>query len=253
MNQGWFYILYGVMLLGAAGLYGLMPRPRARRTTSWRVLAGIAIVGLAVVGIRQMGGWDARHFYFWLLAIPALWGAVRVVSHPRPVYSAVYLVLVVLAVAGELVLADAEFLGAALVIIYAGAILITYVFVIMLAQQHGPAEYDHRAREPLAAVIVASLLVAAVAQLLSEPPTAPATTAHAASDALSRDVGNVRLVAGTLLARYFVALEAAGVLLWAAIVGAIWLVQRRGTAEDPASAIGSRRPLGQIGREVPPF
>lgn len=250
MSHAWFYILYGVMLLGAAGLYGLMPHPHARRTTWAGVVAAMAIVGLAVLGVRQMGDWETRRFYFWLLAIPALWGAVRVVSHPKPVYSAVYLVLVVLAVAGELILADAEFLGAALVIIYAGAILVTYVFVIMLAQQHGPAEYDNRAREPLAAVIVASLLVAAVAQLLTEQPAVPSVASRAASAAISGDAGNVRLVAGTLLTRYFVALEVAGVLLWAAIVGAIWLVHRRITP-DEAAAPG--KPLGQIGREVPPF
>ncbi|MBP7936712.1 MAG: NADH-quinone oxidoreductase subunit J [Phycisphaerae bacterium] len=250
MSHSWFYILYGVMLLGAAGLYSLMPRPQARRPSWAGVMVTIAIVGLAILGLRRMGDWDMRRFYFWLLAIPALWGAVRVVSHPRPVYSAVYLVLVVLAVAGELILADAEFLGAALVIIYAGAILVTYVFVIMLAQQHGPAEYDNRAREPLAAVIVASLLVAAIAQLLTEQPVA---ATQAASAAASGEPGNVRLVAGTLLTRYFVALEVAGVLLWAAIVGAIWLVHRRVTADEAAMPAGPGKPLGQIGREVPPF
>jgi len=250
VSHSWFYILYGVMLLGAAGLYGLLPRPQARRPAWAGVVVAIAIVGLAILGLRRMGDWDLRRFYFWLLAIPALWGAVRVVSHPRPVYSAVYLVLVVLAVAGELILADAEFLGAALVIIYAGAILVTYVFVIMLAQQHGPAEYDNRAREPLAAVIVASLLVAAIAQLLTEQPVA---ATQAAAAAASGDPGNVRQVAGTLLTRYFVALEVAGVLLWAAIVGAIWLVHRRVTADEPASPAGAGKPLGQVGREVPPF
>ena len=252
MSHAWFYTLYGVMLLGAAGLYGLMPHPQARRAAWAGVVAAMAIVGLAVLGVRQMGDWDTRRFYFWVLAIPALWGAVRVVSHPKPVYSAVYLVLVVLAVAGELILADAEFLGAALVIIYAGAILVTYVFVIMLAQQHGPAEYDNRAREPLAAVIVASLLVAAVAQLLAEQPAVPTAATRAASTAMA-DAGNVRLVAGTLLTKYFVALEVAGVLLWAAIVGAIWLVHRRVSPDEAATPTGAGKPLGQIGREVPPF
>ena len=56
-------------------------------------------------------------------------------GHPRPVYSAVYFVLVVLATTGLCVLAAAEFLAAALVIVYGGAIMVTYIFVIMLAQQ----------------------------------------------------------------------------------------------------------------------
>ena len=71
--------------------------------------------------------------YFWIFSAIALVGAVRVVTHPRPVYSALYFVLTVFATAGLFVLLWAEFMAAALVLIYAGAILVTYVFVIMLA------------------------------------------------------------------------------------------------------------------------
>ncbi len=60
---------------------------------------------------------------------------MRVVTHPAPVYSALYFILTVFASAGLFVLLSAGFMAAALVLIYAGAILITYVFVIMLASQ----------------------------------------------------------------------------------------------------------------------
>ena len=65
-------------------------------------------------------------------------GAIRVVTHPKPVYSALYFVLTVFASAGLFVLLWAEFMAAALVLIYAGAILVTYVFVIMLAAEAPP-------------------------------------------------------------------------------------------------------------------
>src|SRR5205085_8634847 len=60
--------------------------------------------------------------YFWIFSIIAIVSAVRVITHERPVYSALYFVLSVLASSGLFVLVNAEFLAAALVLIYAGAI-----------------------------------------------------------------------------------------------------------------------------------
>jgi NADH-quinone oxidoreductase subunit J len=99
-----------------------------------------------------------------------------VVSHPKPVYSALYFVLTVLASAGLFILAWAEFMAAALVLIYAGAILVTYVFVIMLASQAQSgatgeggdvgAEYDRVSREPLAASIAGFALMGVILFLI---------------------------------------------------------------------------------------
>ena len=92
--------------------------------------------------------------YFWIFSAIAIVGALRVVTHSRPVYSALSFVLTVFASAGLFVLLWAEFMAAALVLIYAGAILVTYVFVIMLAARAGAggelADCDHAvSREPL--------------------------------------------------------------------------------------------------------
>ena len=93
---------------------------------------------------------------------------MRVITHPRPVYSALYFVLTVFASAGLFVLLDAEFMAAALVLIYASPpFLITYVFVIMLASQaRAPAstanflsEYDTVSREPMIASMVGFALM----------------------------------------------------------------------------------------------
>src|SRR2546421_9650034 len=101
--------------------------------------------------------------YFWISAAVAVAGARRVITHPRPVYSALYFVLTVMASAGLFVLMWAQFMAAALVLIYAGAILVTYVFVIMLASEAAPAgagmrqqlaEHDAISREPVVASAV---------------------------------------------------------------------------------------------------
>jgi NADH-quinone oxidoreductase subunit J len=100
--------------------------------------------------------------YFWIFSAIALVGALRVITHPKPVYAASVFVLTVFASRGLFVLLWAEFMAVALVLIYAGAILVTYVFVIMLAAEATPtsgpmaglAEHDAISREPLIACAV---------------------------------------------------------------------------------------------------
>lgn len=249
--------LYGILAVGAAGLYGLLPGAahRSRRAAVVCLLASLA--GFLVLGAQGLGWTSRDDFYFCVFGAVALIGAVRVVTHSRPVYSALYFVLVVLAVAGLLVLADAEFLAAALVIIYAGAILVTYVFVIMLAQQVGAPEYDTAAKEPLAAVLVAFVLVASVGSLMGHRlPANPirassVLSAPAASPSVPEEVpDNVVRLGGSLLTQYVVAVEIAGALLLVAMVGAIWIARRQ-VPVPPSGKLTS--PPGQIGRGVPPY
>ena len=57
--------------------------------------------------------------------------AIRVITHPHPVYAALYFILTIIAMAGLILLLSAEFMAFAVIIVYAGAILVTYLFVIM--------------------------------------------------------------------------------------------------------------------------
>jgi NADH-quinone oxidoreductase subunit J len=100
------------------------------------------------------------------------------VTHPKPVFAALYFVLVVLSSAGLFLVLQAEFMAFALIIVYAGAILITYMFVLMLAQQsqtdgghdiEAGTLYDRLPREPLAAVAVGFLLLATLGDALFSP------------------------------------------------------------------------------------
>ena len=108
--------------------------------------------------------------FFWIFSAIALVSAVRVITHPRPVYSRLYFIMTVFATAGLFVLMYAEFMAAALVLIYAGAILITYVFVIMLAssaqssESRGPleglTECDLVSRSPFTACLLGFTVMA---------------------------------------------------------------------------------------------
>ena len=76
----------------------------------------------------------------------AIVGGLLTVTSRNPVYSALWFASVVLSTSGLFLLADAPFLAAGTIIVYAGAIIVTFLFVIMLAQMEGKADYDRAAR-----------------------------------------------------------------------------------------------------------
>lgn len=182
-------VLVTLCALGAVGVGLLLP---SRRSATWRRLGGavatVAGLLLVLLAVRSadVAGWGGEvGVYFWVFAAIAVVSAVRVVTHPRPVYSALYFVLTVFASAGLFVLLWAQFMAAALVLIYAGAVLVTYVFVIMLAAEStggvgGEAklsEADAVSRDPFLAAATGFTLLGVLllvsADLRSIPPPVP--------------------------------------------------------------------------------
>ncbi len=281
-------VLHLVLALGAAAVFLCLPQPgpAGRRWRTAGLIFGVgAIAGLGGYFARWLGPAFEGRTFFLIFACLSMFSAVRVISHPKAVYSALYFVVVVLSVTALCILASAEFLGIALVIVYAGAILVTYVFVIMLAQQSGIAGYDQRAREPFAAVFIGFILAAAASQAMRSPPTprldadragrgfrlvslqvdpsrnSPAGGAGVRgfdSAELNEQVGNVQALGATLMTRYVVAVEVAGVLLLVAMVGAIAIAQKRIEPEALTPAERHERAardddVHRFGRQAPPF
>ncbi len=256
MTSTTVYLLYLVFALGGAGIYFLLPKPGRPQTAAGAVIGLLAVAGLITVLAAGVIAPDETTAYFYLFATIAVLAAARVVTHPKPVYSALYFVLVVIAVAALLVLQRAEFLAVALIIIYAGAILVTYLFVIMLAQQSGSPIYDRRCREPFFAVLAGFVLMAALAGRAGDLPprastrTIPVKATGEAGAAVRVVQSNTRAIGAAVMTRYVVALEIAGVLLLISMVGAIALSRKK----TPVEAIKAPpKPLGQIGREVEPY
>ncbi|MHC5109654.1 MAG: NADH-quinone oxidoreductase subunit J family protein [Planctomycetota bacterium] len=252
------YLIYFAFALLAGGTYFLLPRAVESRTRVglFFSIAGIAmLIGVMIAHLPP----DPGNVFFFLFATIAVVGAARVITHPVPVYSALYFVLVVVAVAAVLVLQGAEFTAMALIIVYAGAILVTYLFVIMLAQQEGAPIYDRNAREPFMAVLASFILMGAIAgksdDLVTVDQPAAVTAASTVEEAAttrttSSGIGNTRAMGNVVMTKYVVALELASVLLLISMVGAIAMSRKRVTTDGP---FPERRPLGQIGKEVKPF
>ena len=249
MTSAWVYLIYGVFALGALGVYLLMPQPGRTTRTGGAIISVAALAGVLALCADRFLAPSGVNVLFYVAAAVALVSAVKMITHEKPVYSALYFVLVVLAVTPLLLLQAAEFLAVALVIVYAGAILVTYVFVIMLSQQSDQPIYDRRAREPLLAVFAGFVTMAAVAGQIDEVPgisgERPAVTASEAAS-----VGNTTEVGAVMMEEYLVAFELAGVLLLIAMIGAIAVSRKQ---VPPDETVSAAPPPGKIGREVPPF
>lgn len=140
------------VLLGVVGFFLLLPRPRGRF-----VAGGIAAL---IAGAAVFGAWAYRTFgrpmpdligsvLFWLFAAGALVFGSVLVAQKNPARGAIAFAFVILSTCGLFLLLAAPFLMAATIIIYAGAIVVTFLFVLMLSQAAGPSDENDRSREPL--------------------------------------------------------------------------------------------------------
>src|SRR6187200_1649571 len=77
---------------------------------------------------------------FWFLSVVALFSALMVITNKNPVYSVLYLIITFFAISGHYILLNAQFLAIVNVIVYAGAIMVLFLFVIMLMNLNSDVE-----------------------------------------------------------------------------------------------------------------
>ena len=251
-------ILAGAVTAAAASLWLLLPRGTESPAARWLglLLGAAALAGFVATG-RRLGGLGEESVFLIVSLVAIVSGAATIVTR-SPVYSAIWFALALAGVAGVLLVLGAQFLGVATIVVYAGAILVMFLFVLMLAQPSGLASYDRVSSEPLlsavAGAILLGLLTLSIGRLSSEPalccgvPSRSAAVTAAAPveagsaavtpDPLAQD--QVARLGAELFGRHLLAVEVAGVLLLAALIGAIAVVSRGEAAleEERRSAIG---------------
>lgn len=156
-NTEWWPIVLP-LLAGGAAIYLLLPRPRAY-PTSWGVGLGLLALVLAGVLLTRSGVFSPETILFWSFSALAILAGGLLVTQNNPARAALSFTLVVLSTCGLFLLLAAPFLMAATIIIYAGAIIVTFLFVIMLAAQSGLTDADDRSREPLLTTLAGFVLL----------------------------------------------------------------------------------------------
>jgi NADH-quinone oxidoreductase subunit J len=163
-------------------------------------------------------------FHFYLFGILAIISAIAFVTRRSPVAAALWLVNTMFCLAALYVMMDAQFIGAIQVLVYAGAIMVVFLFVVMLLNLgHASDVTDAMSgKTKFAAGIVGLLMLAEIFVLWKDdslPPPAPA--------AQEVEPGVINQVAEPLFREYLLAFEITSILLLAAIVGAVVLAKRK--------------------------
>lgn len=163
LRENWLVLLPPV--LGFVAIYLLLPRVRRSKPIAGAVLAIIAMVLGAAVLVRTQT-FPIEAILFFAFSGLAIGAAVMMITQKNPVHAALSFALVVLASCGLFLLQAAPFLMAATIIVYAGAIVVTFLFVIMLAQQEGASNADQRSREPFLACLAGCVLLMSLVAIL---------------------------------------------------------------------------------------
>lgn len=165
---------------------------------------------------------------FWIFATVAVLAAVLCITRRSAVASALWLVMVLFALAAIFVLLNAQFIAVLQVMVYAGAIMVLFLFVIMLLNLSGSGPSDMRGwpGRVLAGLIFAALVFQLWAIRWSAPD--PALMASSQTpERLAAEQGVIGMIADPLFSKYLIPFELTSILLLAAVVGAVVLAKRR--------------------------
>ena len=169
---------------------------------------------------------------FYLLSALAIGASALVIGQRNPMYSVLLLIASFGALAGLYIQLDAPFVAVAQIIIYAGAIMVLFLFVVMLlnAPQEDAAEWDqaHPLRRPAMARFGGLLALLLVVQLAWALLSASGMDSPVAGQGAAAEVSSVRALGRVLFTDYVFAFEATSVLILVAMVGAVLLARREG-------------------------
>ena len=258
LKEHWLLVL--PMVLGAVAVTRLMPKGEQRSSLVARLL-GLASIGLIGGMFLKPTGSLLHDVLFYLFAGVAVIAAALMITNRNPAYSALWFALVTLAVCGLFLLQSAPFLASATVIVYAGAIIVTFLFVLMLAQQSGATNCDQQSRQPAIATFTGFLLLGALLFVLlpqekgvagrlqfgvaplveptrpvepvltaleaAKPPSIPQSTSVPSENTF----GTMRSLGRALFGDYLFAVELAGTLLLVASIGAIVIAPKRSSGK----------------------
>lgn len=173
---------------------------------------------------------------FYLFAAVALSSATAVITFKNPVHSVLSLVLTFFSTACLWLLLQAEFLGIVLVLVYIGAVMILFLFVVMMLDVHTVPNREGFIKHFPIAILVATLMFIEVVMLI-KAGGASTLSLPTQDPALVDNTSNLHWIAQSLFSRYMLPFEIAAVILTVAVVVAVLLTLRRrvGTKTQNAS------------------
>lgn len=152
---------------------------------------------------------------FWFLSVLAIAGAIGVVASRNPLYSVLWLIVVFFAISGHYVLMNAQFLAIVNIIIYAGAIMVLFTFVIMFINLNEHPEIPRNIYLKAAGLIAGMSLLIVLVAALSQSSTNNIVMRIGTNVGLIKNLGRI------LFTDYVVPFEISSVLFLSAMIGAV--------------------------------
>lgn len=175
--------------------------------------------------------------YFYICAALAVAGAITTIAAKNPIRGAMGLLVMVLSTAGIYLALHAQFLAAIQLIVFAGAIVVLFIFVIMILGPSATPPSDQRGRIPrtAGAVVFGATGLGAMALLVAAAPEPPEGEA-APLPMPSSDFGGVDTFGRALFTEWLLPFELTSALLMVAIVGAVAVARGRSKSDQPATS-----------------
>jgi len=163
---------------------------------------------------------------FWVFALLSVFSGLMVVTRRNPVHGALYLILCMLSLGGIFLLLGAPFLAMLQVIIYAGAVMVLVLFVIMVLNlERERDQIPNHALQKLFGVVLGVLAMMLLVNVVA--PGVLRGVRGSFTPQQLESMGYVRALAGVLFSKYLLPFEVISVLLLAALIGAVVLAKRR--------------------------
>ena len=153
---------------------------------------------------------------FWVLSVMSLFSALMVITSKNPMHSVIWLIIVFFAISGHYLLLNAQFLAIVNIIVYAGAIMVLFLYVLMLMDLKKETEPQKNRWLKLAgAVAGGSLLLVLIAALKK------ADIVNQIAETRTGDIGLIENLGKVLFNDYVVPFEISSILFLSAMVGAV--------------------------------
>ena len=159
----------------------------------------------------------ATEILFWFLSALALFSALMVLVSKNPVHRVLWLIVVFFAISGHYILLNAQFLAIVNLIVYAGAIMVLFLFVIMLMNLNNETEPQRNSMIKLAGVVAGCLLLTVMVSAVRSAGEINNSTATMSEG----DIGLIENLGKVLFTQYVVPFEISSVLFLSAMVGAV--------------------------------
>ncbi len=157
------------------------------------------------------------HYIFFILSALAIYCALMVLISKKPVHSVLYLTAAFFALAGHYILLGAQFLAVVHIIVYAGAIMVLFLFTVMLLNLNIQGEFQKNNLLRLAATVAAGLLLLTIVGAVKQ------FDIEVKADPMMNQIGLVKSLGKVLFKDYLLPFELSSVLFLSAMVGAVML------------------------------